>query len=371
MAILPAGSFNTSKRVYTAFKVGDVVEGGVERVTRGLWSGNVGTLSSFHTSSAQSALQKQYYYEVFNGISTNSQNESQFSIAYGHNDGSGSLGQNEDSPSNAIYSQYQQILLPGNQRVFKFNNVASQHIYAINLNRARLKDRLDPGNFQLNLGELTGSSVADSSNHRGINQYFTGSNVSLKVGGKVVHLIDDSADTQQSAGQVGRVYNLVSGSINKGVHSPAKYYGSVFPEQGVIILNADKLNTELAFNTVTGSNINGDNSMKLFHSISGSYDTRDGGNRLGFQARNEERVQSTFYFVRAKNGEYNFSNNPSYVTGSNGKFRQDSFINNPKSYITTVGLFNSSQELLAVAKLSQPILKSFSNEVLVKVKLDF
>jgi hypothetical protein len=252
MAILPAGSFNTSKRVYTAFKVGDVVEGGVERVTRGLWSGNVGTLSSFHTSSAQSALQKQYYYEVFNGISTNSQNESQFSIAYGHNDGSGSLGQNEDSPSNAIYSQYQQILLPGNQRVFKFNNVASQHIYAINLNRARLKDRLDPGNFQLNLGELTGSARADSSNHRGINQYFTGSNVSLKVGGKVVHLIDDSADTQQSAGQVGRVYNLVSGSINKGVHSPAKYYGSVFPEQGVIILNADKLNTELAFNTVTG-----------------------------------------------------------------------------------------------------------------------
>ena len=366
MAILPAGSFNTSKRVYTAFKVGDVVEGGVERVTRGLWSGNVGTLSSFHTSSAQSALQKQYYYEVFNGISTDSQNESQFSIAYGHNDGSGSLGQNEDSPSNAIYSQYQQILLPGNQRVFKFNNVASQHIYAINLNRARLKDRLDPGNFQLNLGEMTSSNASG-----GINKYATGSNIQLKVGGKVVHLIDDSADTQQSAGQVGRVYSLVSGSILKGVHSPAKHYGSVFPEQGVIILNADKLNTELAFNTVTGSNINGDNAYKLFTSISGSYDTIDGGNRLGFQARNEERVQSTFYFVRAKNGEYNFSNNPSYVTGSNGAFRQLSFVNNPKSYITTVGLFNSSQELLAVAKLSQPILKSFSNEVLVKVKLDF
>ena len=47
MAILPAGSFNTSKRVYTAFKVGDVVEGGVEKVTRGLWSGNVGTLTTF------------------------------------------------------------------------------------------------------------------------------------------------------------------------------------------------------------------------------------------------------------------------------------------------------------------------------------
>jgi len=34
-------------------------------------------------------------------------------------------------------------------------------------------------------------------------------------------------------------------------------------------------------------------------------------------------------------------------------------------------LYSSAQELLAVAKLSQPILKSFSNEVLVKVKLDF
>jgi hypothetical protein len=361
MAILPAGSFNTSKRVYTAFKVGDVVEGGVERVTRGLWSGNVGTLTSFHTSAAQSALQKQYYYEVFNGVSTDSQSESQFSVAYGHNAGSGSLGQNEDSPSNAIYSQYQQILLPGNQRVFSFNNVTSEHIYAINLNRARLKDRLDPGNFQIGLTDISSSSI---------NRFATGSNIA--AGKTKFHtLIDDSADTQQSAGQVGRVYNLVSGSILKGVHSPKTFYGSVFPEQGVIILNADTLNSKLSFNTVTGSNINGDNSMKLFLAMSGSHDGKDGGPRFGFQARNEERVQSTFYFVRAKNGEYNFSNNPSYVTGSNGAFRQASFVNNPKSYITTVGLFNSSQELLAVAKLSKPIIKSFSNEVLVKVKLDF
>ena len=68
MAILPAGSFNTSKRVYTALKVGDVVEGGVKKVTRGLWSGNVGTLTTFFTSSAQSDTQKQYYYEIFNKI---------------------------------------------------------------------------------------------------------------------------------------------------------------------------------------------------------------------------------------------------------------------------------------------------------------
>ncbi len=360
MAILPAGSFNTSKRVYTAFKVGDVVEGGVEKVTRGLWSGNVGTLTSYHTSSAQSATQKQYYYEIFNGVSTAATSESQFSVTYGHDKGSGSLGQNEDSPSNAIYSQYAQILLPDNQRVFSFNDVTSEHIYAININRARLKDRLDPGNFELSLAKLDGAGVVNSVN--------TGSNVHVHSSNTVVELIDDSGDTQQSATQIGRVYNLVSGSILNGVYSPKTYYGQVYPEQGVIVLNANTMNSSLGFGTVTGSNINGDNAFKLHTSISGAAVINANN---GFQARNEERVQSTFYFVRAKNGEYNFSNNPSYVTGSNGGFRQPTFANNPKSYITTVGLYNSTQELLAVAKLSQPILKSFSNEVLVKVKLDF
>ena len=83
------------------------------------------------------------------------------------------------------------------------------------------------------------------------------------------------------------------------------------------------------------------------------------------------QYENTETDTNAKNGEYNFSNNPSFVTGSNGAFRQPTFANNPKTYITTVGLYNSNQELLAVAKLSKPILKSFSNEVLVKVKLDF
>jgi len=359
MAILPAGSFNTSKRVYTAFKVGDVVEGGVEKVTRGLWSGNVGTLTTFHTSSAQSATQKEYYYEIFDGISTNSTSEAQFSVTYGHNAGSGSLGQNEDSPSNAIYSQYAQILLPDQQRTFTFNDVASEQIYAININRARIKDRLDPGNFQLNLAELSGSAELI---------YNTGSNLAVSSSNKIIKLIDDSGDTQQAATQIGRTYNLVSGSILNGVYSPKTYYGQVFPEQGVIILNADTMDTALSFGSVTASNTNGDNAFKLLTSISGAAAINSD---YGFAARNEERVQSTYYFVRAKNGEYNFSNNPSFVTGSNGAFRQPTFANNPKSYITTVGLYSSAQELLAVAKLSQPILKSFSNEVLVKVKLDF
>jgi hypothetical protein len=359
MAILPAGSFNTSKRTFTAFKVGDVVEGGVERVTRGLWSGNVGTLSTFFTSSAQSDAQKQYYYEIFDGISTDPTSEAQYSVVYGNINGSGSLGTNEDSPSKAIYSQYAQILLPDTQRVFSFNSISTENIYVANINRARLKDRLDPGNIELSLAKLT-NGVANTSH--------TGSNVVVSGSNEIISLIDDSGDSEQSSNQIGRNYNLVSGSIASGVYSPKTYYGKVYPEQGVVVFNGDTLNSELSFGTVSGSNINGDNSFKLLTSISGAASI---DSNKGILARNEERVQSTYYFVRAKNGEYNFSNNPSFVTGSTGAFRQPTFINAPKTYITTVGLYNNEQELLAVAKLSKAQLKSFSNELLIKVKLDF
>ena len=49
----------------------------------------------------------------------------------------------------------------------------------------------------------------------------------------------------------------------------------------------------------------------------------------------------------------------------------DSFINNPQTYITTVGLYNDNNELLAVAKLSKPMKKDFVREGLLRIKLDF
>ena len=359
--ILGAGSIQTAKRTFTSLMNGDVVEGGSERVTRGLWSDNVGTLAAYHTSSGQSSTQKQYYYEIYNGVSTTSTSTPQFAVTYGHKAGSGSLSVSDDSPSQAIYSQYAQTLLEDNKTTFEFNSVSTQHIYAINIQRARLKDRLDPGNFQLNLARLSGSSHT--------NLTHTGSNVHVdSTLNKVIRLIDDSGDSLQTQNQIGRVFNLVSGSISAGVYSPKTYYGSVYPEQGVIILNADTVDTNLEFNSVTSSNLNGDNAFKLFTSISGAHSISTSD---GFQARSEEEVKSTFYFVRARNGEYNFSNNPSFSSGSNGIFTQTTFINDPKVYITTIGLYNEHQELLAVAKLSQPILKSFSREALIKVKLDF
>jgi len=124
-----------------------------------------------------------------------------------------------------------------------------------------------------------------------------------------------------------------------------------------------------SFNSVTASDTAGDNSFKIFTAISGAAVVDS--TQYGFAARNSETITSTFYFVRARNSEYNFSNNPTYTTGSVGQLAQGTFVGNPKTYITTVGLYNDRQELLAVAKLSKPLLKSFESEYVVKVKLDF
>ena len=114
--------------------------------------------------------------------------------------------------------------------------------------------------------------------------------------------------------------------------------------------------------TVTTSNTLGANVPRLFNSIVQG---------AKFQARREERLSSTHFFCRAGNKEFNFSNNPTFFTASDGTFTQPTFFKDPKTYITTVGLYNDSNELLAVAKLSQPVLKSYSREALIKVKLDF
>jgi hypothetical protein len=342
--IVPAGAYNVGNgKVYTAFTTDDVVEGGNQRITRGLWSGNVGELTTFFTSSFQSATQKQYYYEIYNGNPALSTSEAQFSVAYGHRLGSGSLdaGVDGDAPSKAIYGQYQQTLLPSTQTQFTFGTTNSNDIYAITINRARLKDKLDRGNWELCLsGSLTG---------------------------KFVRLIDDSGDVNQNSSNDAESYNVVSGSLANGVFSTTQIFGTVYPHRGVIILNPAALDASASLGTVR-TNSDAQNHNKLFLAISGAAAANSSN---GFQARNEEEVKSTFFFTRVKNAEYNFSNNPSYVTGSDGDLGQSTFIGDPKTYITTVGLYNNDNELLAIAKLSKPILKSFSNEVLVKVKLDF
>ena len=89
-----------------------------------------------------------------------------------------------------------------------------------------------------------------------------------------------------------------------------------------------------------------------------------------FQGRAEEDISSTHYFVRVKNSEYNFSNNPTFATNV-GQLQNSSMVGDPSVYITTVGLYNDENELVATAKLSKPLLKTFAREATIRVKLDY
>ena len=203
----------------------------------------------------------------------------------------------------------------------------------------------------------------------------------MKLAGKnlYIQLIDDSSLTSATLGESGQVYNIVSGSLDgAGMHNPSDpvKYGLLYPQHGVAILDARELNKVhsaggVNFHTVTGSQIQGDNAVKLFTSISSSAGVVGGSITGGIQARSAEAVKSTYYFVRAKNAEFNYSNNPSFVTGSLGQLSFNSFKNDPQTFITSIGLYNDRRELLAIAKLSQPLLKNYTREALIKVKLDF
>ena len=352
-------------RTFTKFDaVNDIIDNQTEVVTAGVWSDGIASLTAHFTSSTQTTSQRRYYIDVYQKDPATTGSAVQYSIAYGNATGLGSdsQGQLNDSPSRAVYSQYKQLLLESADTRFTFDGVDSNSIYVVNFKRSRIKEKIDPGNFELPLVNIS----ARDTNATG----------SVTVGTTVYTLIDDSENSgAPTVGSSGRVYNVVSGSISDGIYNPSApvYYGLVYPDYGTIILNGDTLDNNLGFTTNTGSSSEGNNHYGLYHSISGSGTLTNPATSdlYGFQARNAETITSTHYFVRVKNAEYNFSNNPSFTTGSVGEFRQSTFIGDPKTYITTVGLYNDSRELLAVAKLSQPLLKSFSREALIRVKLDF
>lgn len=337
----------------------DIAKNQKEVLTAPLWSDSKSALWEFYTSSYQSSNQKRYYYEIFNSQSNIQGSEAQFSVSYGDVVGSGSstgsFGQNLfDYPTQAEYSRYKQLLLNAGDSLFTFSNgETSDYIYVVNINRARFKDKVDTKNWQLTIGSLNANGSYN--------------------GGDIVTLIDDSTQsTTDLAQQGGRVYNVVSGSITDGADATdSTPWGLFYPDHGVIILNGAALDASASFNTTRNpATASGDdNALRIFTSISGAAAADSASN--SFEGRTAEVISSTYYFVRMFNGEYNYSNNSSFTSGSTGVVKFDSMVNDPQVYVTAVGLYNDQQELLAVAKLSQPQKKSFDGELIIKVKLDY
>ena len=331
-----------------------------DSITSTLWTGGVPTLNNFFTSSATSSFN--FFLDVFQTSSVRSDAEVQFSIAYGEVEGSGSAPFNNlvtgSSPSKVSYGQYRTLVNGDENTNFSFGtgNTDSRDIYVLNINRARYKEKIFPGTFNLVLSGSDGTNPAR------------------------IQLTDNSKDvTALTFTDAGRVFDIVSGTNGSAVSTavtggvtagftPSGSYGKFLPDVGLIILNPRALALSQSLGGV-GLTINDDltdtamvaNNSNLYESIKLAQT---------FSLNSEETITSDFVFVRVRNTDFNYSTNPSMISGS-GEFVHSSLINNPQTFITTVGLYNDANELLSVAKLSKPLVKDFTKEALVRVKLDF
>ena len=346
---------------YTQFSNNDTVDS-IDRVFTSAWSGGENDLLATHFSSSTqyitstSTSSGAFFMEVYDkNPDSDDTAEVQYSIAYGSKTGKGGLEFNTDAGADnitstkAIYSQYRNLVFGGDEtQDFSFDGYTPDDIYVINVNRARYKNALRMGNLNL---QLSGST-------------------------HLLKLTDDSVTTSGSANAiragVGREFNLVSGSNGIRLGSSTTYvtdsgsFGYVYPDAGFIILNADALDATvadkgIALGTTITENDESKNPAKLQNAL------QLGGS---FVVDAQEDISSKFYFIRVFNQDFNYTTNDSF-TGTDGTLSFDSMIDNPQTYITTVGLYNDNQDLLAVAKLSQPLPKNFTKEALIKVKLDY
>jgi len=317
------------------------------------WDNYISSLTSFYTSSLQSLTSYQYYLDIYasnpNTSSTSSITSNiQFSIAYGDRDGSGSVQYSPASPglspTRTIYGQFVNLLLGEDENAsFDFGPNSNECFFAIVINRSCYKQSILPGSLQIRGLAPNGAYITDNS--------------------RITSVVDYTP--------AGRRFTLGSGSFGDGVlpNNPSAIangiYGYLYPDIGIIILNPSAFsqtiiepegNNPSVF--VRGNNINSNNPERLRYYLT------------QLTLLSEETVSSNYIFCRARNSEFNYSLNPTFETSSFISSYNE-FLQVPATYITSVGLYNDNNELLAVAKLSKPLKKEFDTEALVRVKLDF
>jgi hypothetical protein len=294
-----------------------------DSITATLWSTNNPALTEFYTSSIQQAGSSgNYYLSVYQTSSLLDDAQVQFDIVYADSEGSGSTWFNTAVPNNSytktMYGQYRSLILEDENANFVFgtgnNVITGSYFWVLSIERARYKQSLFPGSLNL---QLSGSAG-------------------------VINLTDNSRDVLVNT-FVGasRVFQLVSGSNGSGISgggyvANSGSYGLVFPDLGTIILNPYAISQSIEVAPSRSNDAPGLNNEKLFESIV-----------LGssFTLNSQETITSDYVFVRARNAEFNYSENPSYISGSTGEIIYDNFINSPQTYITTVGLYNDSNEI--------------------------
>jgi len=266
------------------------------------------------------------------------------------------------SPSRTTYGQYRNLVYADETAFFNFGtgNTKSNDILAINVDRNRYKESLFPGTLKLTLGNgITFINLTDDST------YTTNNNLTVNYG------------------DCGRIFNIISGSYGVPTNSmigtaaagytPSGSYGFFLPDIGTIILNPRALALPAASGgiamTVDIATYNSASPLAVSNNNKYLYNAIKTG--LCFQLNSQETISANYVFVRVGNQEYNYSNNPSFLSGSSGQLIYPTLVDSPQTFPTTVGMYNNNGDLLAVAKMSKPLMKDFTHEALIRVKLDW
>jgi hypothetical protein len=345
-----------------------------DSVTAPAWSSNVPVLAAFYTASSvptSTISAGAYYLNVYQQAYGSNGAAVQFAVAYGNIFGSGSPWLNSlvpgVSPSLTTYNQYQTLVygpeVTGSQG-FNFGGATprAQDIWVLNIERNRYKQSLMPGTFNLSLSGSGGQiTITDNSNDSTVINYLDCGRVFTLVSGSYGRSVNQTLTNASGQGQtVSGSYGFFLPDIATIILNPSALALSF--GQGGIAINVDRTNYGSGSAPAASASYTSTNNTLMYQAISRS---------ANFQLNSQETVSSDYIFVRVNNAEYNYSTNPTFTSGSTGAVLYDTMIYSPQTFVTTIGLYNNNSELLAVAKMSQALVKDFTKEALIRVKLDW
>ncbi len=264
---------------------------------------------------------------------------------------SGSVSSTQETKKINMYNQFAQVLLgyTGSENtVREFENDLTldnvnriSDAFFVNFSRLITKDQIKKGSFTITLGSGSWANP------------FTD---------PVVLTDASSSDTGGTNNTIGGDYGVLytSGNVARGV---------LFYQAGIAVLSTASFDGVSDFFKLESGTSYTTAQALASASISGSCDAlRHRIQDISFN--NTTEINSTIYFCRVPHNKYNYSANPTYLSSS--EIRVKSIASDtPISYITTVGLYSPNNELLAIAKLSEPLRKDPSNEITLRVRLDY